>query len=141
MKKKLFVLTTSVLLALGCVGCGGGNAAEEPAPAPVLTGEWAQVNSNSEDSYHIATIKGDTIEIYWYTASDETKALYWAGDFVAPETADEPYTWTSTNDREKTDSALLASGDDTKEFTYEAGQISYEAGMMGVTQTMRLEKQ
>lgn len=141
MKKKLFVLTTSVLLALGCVGCGGGNAAEEPAPAPDLTGEWAQVNSNSEDSYHIATIEGDTIEIYWYTASDETKALYWAGDFVAPETADEPYTWTSTNDREKTDSALLASGDDTKEFTYEAGQISYEAGMMGVIQTMRLEKQ
>lgn len=140
MKKRILALTASLLLAFGCIGCGGG-AAEEPAPAPDLTGEWAQVNSNSEDMYHIATIEGETIEIYWFSPSDETKALYWAGDFAAPETADEPYTWTSTNDREKTDSALLASGDDTKEFTYEADQISYEAGMMGVTQTMRLEKQ
>ena len=71
---------------------------------------------------------------------DDTKALYWAGTFVAPETADEPYTWDSENDKEKTDMALLASGDDTKTFTYENGQLSYDASMMGVTQTVKLEK-
>lgn len=70
----------------------------------------------------------------------ESKSLYWAGTFVAPETPDEPYTWESVNDKEKTDSALLASGDDTKTFTYEKGEISYEASALGTTKTVRLEK-
>lgn len=109
--------------------------------APDLTGDWKQVNAASEDSYQVATIQGDTIEIYWVTESAETKSLYWAGTFVAPETADEPYTWESANDTEKTDSALLASGDETKTFTYQDGQISYDVSAMGMTQTVRLEKQ
>lgn len=139
MKKGFLTFTAALILTLSFTGCGSDAAAEKSAPD--LTGEWVQVNSSSEDMYHVATIEGDTIEIYWFSPSDESKALYWAGDFTAPETAEEPYTWTSENDTEKTDTALLASGDETKEFTYEANQISYKAGMMGVTQTIRLEKQ
>ena len=70
-----------------------------------------------------------------------TISLYWTGSFVAPETADEPYTWESANDTENTGSALLASGDETKTFTYQDGQISYDVSAMGMTQTVRLEKQ
>ena len=82
----------------------------------------------------------DTIEIYWVNTDSESKSLYWAGTFVAPETADEPYTWESANDKEKTGSALLASSADTKTFTYEKGEISYEASALGTTKTVRLEK-
>ena len=60
---------------------------------------------------------------------------------MAPEIAEEPYTWDSVNDKEKTDSAILASGDDTKTFTYKDGQLSYSVSAMGNTQTVRLEKQ
>ena len=67
------------------------------------------------------------------------QSLYWAGTYVAPQYSDEPYTWDSENDKEKTDSALLASGADTKTFTYENNQISYEASAMGSTQTVKLE--
>ena len=128
----------------GAAPASGGSAAAASSSAPAapdLTGDWKQVNAASEDSYQVATIQGDTIEIYWVTESADTKSLYWAGTFVAPETADEPYTWESANDTEKTGSALLASGDETKTFTYQDGQISYDVSAMGMTQTVRLEKQ
>ena len=154
MKLRIFSLTLCAALCLSLSACGGAPSGAAPASggsaaaasssapaAPDLTGDWKQVNAASEDSYQVATIQGDTIEIYWVTESADTKSLYWAGTFVAPETADEPYTWESANDTEKTGSALLASGDETKTFTYQDGQISYDVSAMGMTQTVRLEKQ
>lgn len=154
MKSRIFALMLCAALCLSLSACGGAPSGAAPASggsaaaasssapaAPDLTGDWKQVNAASEDSYQVATIQGDTIEIYWVTESADTKSLYWAGTFVAPETADEPYTWESANDTEKTGSSLLASGDETKTFTYQDGQISYDVSAMGMTQTVRLEKQ
>ena len=154
MKLRIFSLMLCAALCLSLSACGGAPSGAAPASggsaaaasssapaAPDLTGDWKQVNAASEDSYQVATIQGDTIEIYWVTESADTKSLYWAGTFVAPETADEPYTWESANDTEKTGSALLASGDETKTFTYQDGQMSYDVSAMGMTQTVRLEKQ
>ena len=111
-----------------------------PTPAPDLTGEWKQTNSEDETAYHMAKISGDVIEINWVSEEDDMNALYWCGTFVAPTTPDEPYTWESVADHEKTDAAILASMDDTKVFTYEDGVLSYEAGAMGVTKTFTMEK-
>lgn len=155
MKKKILTAMIAAALLAMLTACGGtaststdnGSAqntasqkAEEKQPAD-LTGDWKQVNSSSDDSYQQATISGDTIEIYWVSDNGDTKSLYWAGSFEAPTTADEPYSWESKNDHDKTDSALMASSDDTKKFTYEKNQISYEASAMGTTATIRLEKQ
>lgn len=155
MKKKILTAMIAAALLAMLTACGGttsadtGSAqntnaasqkAEEKKPAD-LTGDWKQVNSSSDDSYQQATISGDTIEIYWVSDGGDTKSLYWAGSFEAPTTADEPYSWESKNDHDKTDSALLASTDDTKKFTYEKNQISYEASALGTTTTIRLEKQ
>ena len=147
---KKFILTAALICMLAFSGCGNSSTSTtsnnkseqaEEAKAPDLTGEWKQINSDSETSYQAATIEGETIEIYWIDEEGETKSLYWAGTFIAPETTDEPYTWDSENDKEKTDNSILASGDDTKTFTYQDGQISYEASAIGVTKTIRLEKQ
>lgn len=141
MKKKALAMVFAAFMLLA--GCGGNNTTSETADAPAtlpdLTGTWVQVNSSSEDSYQEATITEDTITINW--VSPGSKALYWAGTFEAPTTADEPYTWDSVNDTEQTATALLASGDETKTFTYQDGQISYDATALGVTTTVRLEKQ
>lgn len=67
--------------------------------------------------------------------------MYWAGTFTAPSESTNEYTWTSENDTNKTEAALLASTADTKEFTYKNGEITYEASAMGSTTTVRLEKQ
>ena len=155
MKKKILTAMIAAALLAMLTACGGtaststdnGSAqntasqkAEEKQPAD-LTGDWKQVNSSSDDSYQQATISGDTIKIYWVSDNGDSKSLYWAGSFEASTTADEPYSWESKNDHDKTDSALMASSDDTKKFTYEKNQISYEASALGTTTTIRLEKQ
>lgn len=106
-----------------------------------LLGEWVQVNSNSEDSYHIATITENEINVYWYMASDGTKALYWSGSFSLPENLGKSYSWDSENNTDQTETALLASSDEMKSFTYSNGCITYEVSALGVTQTVKLEKE
>lgn len=155
--KKLVIITFCVALLItlftGCsstpTSSGNGdktpaNATESKTPEkqiPDLTGEWKQANSKSKDSYQAATIGGDTIEIYWVSDNGDTKSLYWAGSFIAPKTADEPYIWNSENNHSKTDSAMIASTADTKTMTYQNGVLSYEASAMGTTTKVKLEKQ
>lgn len=143
--KRYLALVLALCLCFALAACGGGGSQESetpetPAQPLELTGEWKQVNSNSEDSWQAATITGDAIEVYWVSDGGDTKSLYWAGSYVAPETSEKSYTWDSVNDTEKTATALLASSDETKTFTYEAGQISYEVSALGTTTTVRLEK-
>lgn len=157
--KKLLAVMICAFTLFAFVGCSGNTdnqnnsqssnqsssqtseSSSEPETPPDLTGEWTQANKNSEESYQVATIQGDTIEVYWFDKSTDTKSLYWAGTFTAPTTADEPYTWDSEKDEEKTENALLASGDDTKTFTYQDNQISYSVSALGTTQTVKLEKE
>lgn len=147
--KRLIGFVLASIMCMSLVACGGdttsgrggdtGNTVEPTIPD--LTGEWTQVNSNSEDSWQSATIDENTITVYWVSDNGDTKSLYWAGTYIAPESADEPYSWDSENDTEQTATALLASGDETKTFTYEDGQISYEVSALGTTTTVKLEKQ
>lgn len=136
MKKTVALILWAVLL-VGLTACGGSKAPKEPAD---LTGSWKQSNSSSKDSYMTATISGDVIEIFWTSENGDSNSLYWSGSFTAPTTPDEPYKWVSNNDHSKTDFAMLASPDDTKEFTYQKGVISYSASAMGTTTTVKLEK-
>ena len=144
--KKLAIITLCMALLIALfTGCSStptssGNSNNTSKKIPDLTGEWKQTNSKSNDSYQAATLSGDTIEIYWVSDNGDTKSLYWAGSFVAPATADEPYTWDSKNDKSKTGSAFLASSADTKTMTYQNGVLSYEASAMGTTTTVKLEK-
>lgn len=155
--KSVTALALLLLLGAGTVGCaaeaapsgsqdGAGsstseNAEEkEEAPAPVdLTGEWKQTNSNDAESFQSATITGDTIEVFWN--APDAKSLYWAGTVEVPEDGATSFTWDSANDKSKTDSAIMASGDDTKTFTYENGELSYEVTALGTTMTVRLAQE
>lgn len=114
---------------------------EEKAQPLDLTGEWTQSNKNSEDSYQVATISGDTITINWVSNGGDTESLYWAGSYVAPTEATDSYSWESANDTEQTDKAMLASSDATKAFKYENGVLSYEASAMGTTTTVKMERE
>lgn len=154
MKRRWLACLLSGLMLLSLVGCGGEKAPaaqdtpevqkSAPATPPDLSGEWKQANSNSEDSYQAAYIADGAVEVYWVLnegSDDESIALYWAGTFTPPETADEPYAWESANDKSRTNSALMASGDDTKTFTYRDGKISYSVSIQGQTVDVELTKQ
>ena len=162
MRSDRFILLAAVaLLGVGLTGCtaeaaqeddrgstsaSGGSTASESgeqeaaAEVPDLSGEWVQSNSNSPESYQAATVTDGSIEVYWVSDGGQTKSLYWAGTFAAP-TTPEPYSWESQNDTSKTDSAMLASGDPTKTFTYEQDVISYDVTALGTTVTVELERQ
>jgi hypothetical protein len=147
---KKLIAPIALAAALALTGCGGadatptgavGSQATEEAPqAPELTGAWKQSNPASEGSYQQATITADTITIEWVTDGGDTTSIYWVGTFEAPTDASEPYTWTSQRDAAATDSALLASTDDTKEFTYEGNIISYKVSALGTTTTVNLKQ-
>lgn len=152
--KTVSALALVALLGMGVVGCSGepassgtkgdtqSPAAEEKqeAPEPVdLTGEWKQSNSNDPESFQSATITADTIEVFWN--APDTKSLYWAGTVEVPQDGSTSFAWDSVNDKTKTDSAILASGDDTKTFTFENGELSYDVTAMGTTMTVRLTQE
>lgn len=156
--KRLAIGVLVLAMSFCLFGCGGeseqqkssGGAAEqqssnEPAPEeqkqPLdLIGTWKQANPNSEDMWQEAVIEGDAITINWISDGGDTKSLYWAGTYVAPTESADSYSWTSENYKEQTSSAMLASGDDTKVFTYENGVLSYEASALGTTTTVKLER-
>lgn len=134
MKKNILtvILTLVFCLTLLC-GCGSKTTVTD------LTGTWKSENNNG--SWMEAVISGDTIEVNWVSDNGDTKSLYWAGSYTAPAKAASEYSWDSENDHTKTDDALLASGDDTKTFTYKNGQISYSVSALGTTTTMHLSKE
>ncbi|MDQ0574300.1 hypothetical protein [Agromyces albus] len=150
---RITALALFALLGYGLSGCAAdaptaapvsaaaSNEAEaEPQPEPAdLVGEWVQTNSESEDSYQVATITADSIEVNWISESNDTRALYWAGSYTAP-TSPGTFEWVSQNDTEKTAGAMLASSDATKTFAYDEDVIRYDVTAMGVTKTVELER-
>lgn len=143
------------LLGIGIVGCSTPEPADSPAstgnsaenervdevedmPEPVsLEGEWKQTNSDDPERWQTASITGDAIEVYWVADAGDTTALYWAGSLEIPSDAD-TFTFDSVNDTTKTANAILASGAETKTFSYENGELSYDVTVQNVTRTVRL---
>jgi hypothetical protein len=139
------------LLGVGLAGCSTASTpkaksshasshTEKPFAPTDLTGAWVQSNSKSKDSYQAATITADAIEVDWVSDGGSTTSLYWAGSYAAPTTTGNTFAWTSNNDRSKTESAMLASSDPTKKFSYDNGVISYSVSALGTTTTVELKK-
>ena len=87
-----------------------------------------------------ATISEDAITVNWVFEDEDSVSLYWAGSYVAPTEPGDEYSWTSENDTSQTDTALLASTAETKDFSYSDGVLSFEASAMGTTMTVEMER-
>lgn len=133
-------LLAPVVLAAALVLTGCSISSNSPSGPPDLTGAWKQSNSASADAYQQATITTDTITVEWVADGGDTVSTYWVGTYDAPKDASAAYKWTSKRDVAATDSALLASQDDTKDFTYEGDTISYKVTALGTTTTVKLKK-
>ena len=163
MKKRGFALALAVIVGVAVItGCGGGSGsgqsqqgtssavqnktkaeeqpeAKEEVVEPLdLTGNWAQKGKEGSDSFQAGYIQDGIIELFWITDNGNTHMLYWSGSYDAPTSSGDEYTWDSVNDKIKTDSALMASTQDTKTFDYKNGEISYEVSIMGQTGTITL---
>lgn len=148
--KKWFRTTISILLSLVIMlavcacdnnssehnnSADGGNQQKK---SPDLTGSWVQKGKEDAETYQAGYIKDGVIEIFWITDNGDTHMLYWSGTYDAPTEEVDEYKWDSSNNRIKTDTAILASDDNTKTFSYKNGEISYEASAFGITTTITL---
>lgn len=161
-KKILFMLSVAVIL-FSLSGCEDDEANETPSPSPTmqstptpkpphtptplqvsntsdLCGQWVQFDSEYPGLHQVAIISGDVIEIYWINEEYDMQYLYWSGSFPESESVESSYSWTSQNNLERAEICPISSRDETKEFTYEDGQIYYSTTSGGVTTTVRLEK-
>lgn len=120
------------------IGSISSTNVQSPTEPPNLLGNWKQSNIADKDSAMTAVISNDTVEIYWN--STDSQSLYWSGSFEAPTEVSNEYSWVSNNDHEKTDTAMIASSDDTKDFTYTNGELSFSASAAGTTMTVRMKK-
>ena len=150
--KKLLSLALIGTLALSLTACGSGSSKDnsssngktvtkkEEKKEPLdLMGTWQC--DPVDGTYLKATISNDVIEIDWIFVEENKSAIYWVGSYDAPTTDTNEYSWVSNNDHEQTETSILASTDDTKEFTYNNGVISFAASMQGVSKTFELKKQ
>lgn len=156
--KKMFSCFTFILLASIFSGCGNGKNSEnnnnivsnsgskeneqeikQETASLSLLGKWK--NEGEKDNIQEAIITEDKIEINWVSSEDNsTKGLYWVGTYEAPNTTEDNYSWTSKGDTEKMKTALLASRDETKEFEYKNGILSYEVTAFGITKKIQLKR-
>lgn len=143
MKRRIMTLLMTTVLAISLVACNGKSADNNLKPETKeptdLSGTWK--SEENDGAWIEATISEDIIEINWISDGGDTRSVYWVGTYEAPTEYVEEYSWLSERDKEKTDRALLASTDDTKEFTYEDETINYEASMMGTTTVVHLVKE
>ncbi len=147
MKGKIMKVLPAIAIMLSLTACGGGEdkpsetqSAGNPPAVTDLSGEW-KTETDEDGGCMGAYIEGEYIEVYWVMPSEDTVALYWSGSFTAPSGGDDgPYSWTSQADSERNASALLASPDETKEFTYADQEISCSVSIMETTQKMTFTK-
>ncbi len=150
--KKLLSLALIGALALSLTACGSSGSKDNPSSKETtttkkeekkepldLTGTWQC--DPIDGTYLKATISNDVIEIDWVFVEEDKSAIYWVGSYDAPTADTNEYSWVSNNDHEQTETSILASTDETKEFTYNNGVISFSASMQGVSKTFELKKQ
>ena len=79
--KQVISLVLSFLLCLALSACNNKEKSSSPSPStsptvpPDLSGQWKQINSDSEDNYQGAIVDGDIIEIYWVSDGGDTYSL------------------------------------------------------------------
>lgn len=145
--KRIKVALLMAIAMLILTACGQDNSSEvSPTPStptgPNLSGQWEQVSSEFEGRHLSGVISEDMIELYWINDEDDSRLLYWAGTYTAPEElTDEPYSWISRNNTKKAQLSLGASFDKTKEFIYDDETIRFSTTAGDYTCIVKLEKE
>lgn len=78
-----------------------------------------------------ATIENENIGVFFILEEDDTPWTYWVGTYTAPTDDKDTYSWTSTSTYGG--DGLLASSDDSKDFSYKNGKLHCTVSIQGKT--------
>lgn len=152
MKKSFSFLAMLAMVSLAGCGSTGEGANDDLEEILDLQGEWQQVDSDEEDAYMYATIEADSIVVDWTFEDDPdlavfdddgdgiVTAVYWEGSYEAPTEAIQSHSWVSEANTDALETALFASTDDSKEFAYDDGVLSFDVTIQDETATVEMEQ-
>lgn len=140
-KIKLLLLIILVFVLVACNGNNenikSNNEAGSNEEEVDFTGAWIDKEAEGED-FLAGYIENDRIEIYWMSDQGVTSSLYWSGTYGGLEKEGKDYYWESMNDKTRTEYAMLASIDDTKKFTINKNELTFELTFMEQTVTIEM---
>lgn len=136
MRKVLAVLAIPVTISV-LSGCGGG--AHASSLPDDFTGKWYQTNAKSTGVNMTAEITAGHIQINNVPRSG-TSAIYWLGTFDTDKSTSKAFKTKSLGDQDAMAMSIFASQDETKQFTYKDGVISFKYSILGTTSTVKLAK-
>lgn len=144
-RRQFIAVVPFAIGAFALAGCDGSVSSNDATSVPQepldLTGTWKQTNSGDPDNAWMeAVVGGDSIAVNWVMDGGTATALYWRGSYTAPSGSTDEYSWTSTSTIDPAMFNGLASQDETKDFTYANGKLTWQQTAMGVTTTVECEK-
>ena len=107
---------------------------------PDLTGRWEQEHGEGATYYQIAVISEDAIRVYWHLTEDDSEYLYWSGSFTDPEASGKAFKWVSENNHAEQRKSAWARREETMNFTYKDGKLSYTVYMGNLRVGVALER-
>ncbi|MCQ9335010.1 DUF5067 domain-containing protein [Corynebacterium phoceense] len=142
MKKSFIVLSLSAALTLAACSSESTNLtpADQPqsseAAAPRLIGSWEGKAEGKDEVAYTAGIYKDKIVVEW-NLDEHGSPVYWVGTF---DPTVEDGVVTSQIDHAATETALMASSDETKDFTVDGDEITFPVSVQDFQTTITLTK-
>jgi hypothetical protein len=147
MRKYLISILGIAALAVATfllTGAFVSDATPKSASNRIVTGEYHQVSNGIKGTYMSAVVTNDRIVVTLKLDSGEegdsdATGTFWDGTFDTSSTLDS-FTVVSDPDLEHLNTSILGSSEDSKEFTYKNGDLSFQFSMLGLNTTVHLSK-
>jgi hypothetical protein len=134
------------IATLGFLGMGNGAMSPNDTSwaSKTLVGTWHETPETNLPLNMVADISNDHISITMYASqpgdSFTVSGLYWDGTFDAHHDLRNPFSIVSVANRDVMKGKAMTSHNNTKTFTYNNGQLSYDFTALGVTSTVYLAR-
>ncbi|MDK8483680.1 DUF5067 domain-containing protein [Corynebacterium sp. MSK105] len=115
------------------------SASESQHDSSTAIGTWKQVDSASDDGWMEASTTDDVVTVEWVFNNGEKRMVFWIGSFDSAKAA-AGNTVASQRDSVATDTELMASTDDQKDFTVKNDTLSFKVSFDDADFTAELKK-
>lgn len=147
LKKIMLTVMGLALVAFVAIvaGCGTSTSAASTRTSVVplsaqasLDGTYHQTKSGIPNIVMTAVVTNDNITITMTMSG--TSGVFWDGTFDTQGVVSSPWNITSTRDAQAMSSDMYGSSEQTKTFTYNNGDLSYQFSILGVSTTVHMSK-
>lgn len=137
MRSKVLALLAIVVSVFLLASCGSSHGASVNKNPSSFSGEWRQVNS-SPDGWMTASISGESIQVD--LRGRDSTTLFWMGTFHTNKKPVGKFKVVSLGDQDAMASAIFASTEKRKTFSYNNGVLSFVFSMGKSSAVIHMKK-